>query len=131
MTKFSKYHLKEWLCQVLDVACGTGVVGKEIREAGYTLVDGLDPSKAYLEGAMDRGIFRWLILPIAVAKTFLTTRRVYCNFIDPAKPTPIPDNSYDALLCCAGFFQVHPSKIFVPKLSGKEKVLITNIKSKL
>ena len=34
-------------------------------------------------------------------------RKVYCNFIDPAKPTPIPDNSYDALLCCAGFFQVH------------------------
>ena len=113
------------------MACGTGVVGKEIRDAGYTLVDGLDPSKAYLEGAMDRGIFRWLILPIAVAKTFLTNRRVYCSFIDPVKPTPIPDNSYDALLCCAGFFQVHPSKIFFPKLSGKEKVLITNIKSKL
>ena len=49
---------KNRLCQVLDVACGTGVVGKEVREAGYTLVDGLDPSRAYLEGAMDRGIFR-------------------------------------------------------------------------
>ena len=45
---------------MLDVACGTGVVGKEIQEAGYTLVDGLDPSRAYLEGAMDKGIFRWL-----------------------------------------------------------------------
>ena len=33
-------------------------------------------------------------------------RRVYCNFVDPVTPTPIPDNSYDALLCCAGFFQV-------------------------
>ena len=51
---------KKRLCQVLDVACGTGVVGKEIQEAGYTLVDGLDPSRAYLEGAMDKGIFRWL-----------------------------------------------------------------------
>ena len=25
---------------------------------------------------------------------------------DPDTPTLIPDNSYDALLCCAGFFQV-------------------------
>ena len=71
MTKFSKYHLKEWLCQVLDVACGTGVVGKEIREAGYTLVDGLDPSKAYLEGAMDRGIFRcFAFIPLAKKHRF-------------------------------------------------------------
>ena len=54
------FSVKNGLCQVLDVACGTGVVGKEIREAGYTLVDGLDPSRAYLEGAMDRGIFRCL-----------------------------------------------------------------------
>ena len=45
---------------MLDVACGTGVVGEEVREAGYTMVDGLDPSRAYLEGAMDRGIFRCL-----------------------------------------------------------------------
>ena len=49
---------KTEFAKVLDVACGTGVVGKEIRDAGYTLVDGLDPSRAYLEGAMDRGIFR-------------------------------------------------------------------------
>ena len=28
---------------------------------------------------------------------------------DPDTPTLIPDNSYDALLCCAGFFQVTPA----------------------
>ena len=44
--------------EVLDVACGTGVVGEEIRAAGYTNVDGLDPSQGYLNGAMAKGIFR-------------------------------------------------------------------------
>lgn len=75
--------------EVLDVACGTGIVGEEIRAAGYKNVDGLDPSQGYLNGAMDKGIFR----------------KVYKAFIDPETPTPIEDDSYDALLCCAGFFQ--------------------------
>ena len=44
--------------QILDVACGTGVVGAELREAGYSQVDGLDPSQGYLNGAAARGIFR-------------------------------------------------------------------------
>ena len=44
--------------EVLDVACGTGVVGEEIKAAGYINVDGLDPSQGYLNGAMEKGIFR-------------------------------------------------------------------------
>ena len=44
--------------EVFDVACGTGVVGEEIRAAGYSNVDGLDPSQGYLNGAMAKGIFR-------------------------------------------------------------------------
>jgi len=75
--------------EILDVACGTGVVGQELKDAGYTQVDGLDPSQGYLNGAMAKGIFR----------------KVYKAFIDPDTPTSIPDGSYDAILCCAGFFQ--------------------------
>merc|ERR1712051_1097952 len=75
--------------EILDVACGTGVVAAELREAGYHNVDGLDPSQGYLNGAMAKGIFR----------------KVFRAFIDPESPTEISDNSYDALLCCAGFFQ--------------------------
>jgi len=86
--------------EVLDVACGTGVVGAEVREAGYTLVDGLDPSRAYLDGAMDRGVFR----------------KVYCNYIDQDTPTSVPDDSYDVLLCCAGFFQGLISPLAFPEL---------------
>ena len=85
---------------MLDVACGTGVVGAELRAAGYTQVDGLDPSQGYLDGAMDKGIFR----------------RVYKAFIDPDTPTPISDNTYDALVCCAGFFQGLISPMGFPEL---------------
>ena len=53
-------------------------------------VDGLDPSQAYLEGGLEKGIFR----------------RVHREFIDPERKTTIPDSTYDALLCCAGFFEV-------------------------
>ena len=66
------------------------MVAAELREAGYRNVDGLDPSQGYLNGAMAKGIFR----------------KVYRAFIDPETPTEISDNAYDALLCCAGFFQV-------------------------
>ena len=73
------------------MACGTGVVGKELRQAGYENIDGLDPSQGYLQEAEAQGIFR----------------KVFRAFIDPEKPTEIPDDTYDALLCCAGFFQVN------------------------
>lgn len=75
--------------EVLDVACGTGVVGETIRMAGYNNVDGLDPCQGYLEGAQAKGIYR----------------SVFREFIDPDSPTSLPDSSYDVLLCCAGFFQ--------------------------
>ena len=32
-------------------------------------------------------------------------RKVYRAYVDPDVPTPIPGESYDVLLCCAGFFQ--------------------------
>jgi len=76
-------------CEILDVACGTGVVSEECRLAGYKTIDGLDPCQAYLDGGMEKGIFR----------------RTFKEFIDPDRPTSIPDSSYDAILCCAGFFQ--------------------------
>ena len=30
---------------------------------------------------------------------------MYAASVDAKKPTPIPDDTYDALVCCAGFFQ--------------------------
>ena len=43
-------------------------------------------------------------LPICSAK-FGPLQHVYAASVDAKKPTPIPDDTYDALVCCAGFFQ--------------------------
>ena len=48
------------------------MVGAELREAGYSQVDGLDPSQGYLNGAAARGIFR-LELQTKVREDFTIT----------------------------------------------------------
>ena len=48
------------------------MVGAELREAGYSQVDGLDPSQGYLNGAAARGIFR-LELQTKVPEDFTIT----------------------------------------------------------
>ena len=120
------------MSQVLDVACGTGVVGEQVRQAGDTQVGRKSQktgSLTFMEVVENRFLIptRWTawtpprptwrapwteafsgVLPVYPwpRNIVFLIRRVYCNFVDPVTPTPIPDNSYDALLCCAGFFQV-------------------------
>merc|ERR1719495_1885632 len=59
--------------EILDVACGTGVVTEECIEAGYKKIDGLDPCQGYLDGGLAKGIFR----------------KVYREFIDADTKTTI------------------------------------------
>ena len=44
------------------------------------------------------------ILRIYEAKVDML-QNVYAACVDAQRPTPIPDDTYDALVCCAGFFQ--------------------------
>ena len=114
------------------MACGTGVVGEQVRQAGYNQVGRKSQKQAhslFMDLVENHFLIptRWTawtpprptwrapwteafsgVLPVYPwpRNIVFLIRRVYCNFIDPVTPTPIPDNSYDALLCCAGFFQV-------------------------
>ena len=45
---------------ILDVACGTGLVGEYMREHGYNNIDGVDFSPAMLERARERAVYRSL-----------------------------------------------------------------------
>lgn len=74
--------------KVLDLACGPGNVAFILRDHAYTNIDGLDPSQGLLDAAMEKGLYK---------KTF-------CCYVTPDTPTPIADNTYDALLCSAGMF---------------------------
>lgn len=67
---------------VLDVGCGTGLVGKELQAAGYTDIAGVDISANSLELARATGIYRQL------------------HQVDlQAGSTPFPNDAYEALVC--------------------------------
>ena len=64
---------------VLDFGCGTGLSGLALKLAGFTLIDGLDPSPEMLEGAKAKGVYRTLTL------------------LDVKDKTPISQGSYKAI----------------------------------
>jgi len=46
---------------ILDVGCGTGLVGTALAQRGYSIVDGVDISPAMLDQAERKGVYRRLI----------------------------------------------------------------------
>ena len=60
---------------ILDLACGTGLLGEEVGRHGYELVDGLDGSLGMLGQARKQGIFRDYIL--AVVEEVVIQQRLF------------------------------------------------------
>ena len=71
--------------KILDVGCGTGLVGIQLAELGYVDVDGLDFSQDMLEAARKKRVYRNLIAA------------------DLNALLELPDKSYDAMICCGTF----------------------------
>ena len=44
--------------RIIDVACGIGIVAEEIASHGYKNIDGLDPSKGYIEVAKSKKLYK-------------------------------------------------------------------------
>jgi predicted TPR repeat methyltransferase len=70
---------------ILDLGCGTGLVGEGLKDLGYETIDGVDFSGEMLKVAEKRGVYRQLLLE------------------DLTKTTSIPSGAYDAAIC-AGLF---------------------------
>jgi len=68
--------------QVLDVGCGTGLVGAALSDAGFVDVVGVDISSDSLDIAAKTGVYR------ALAEVDLTEL-----------PTSLPDELFGALIC--------------------------------
>jgi predicted TPR repeat methyltransferase len=67
---------------ILDAGCGTGLTGKALADAGFTIIDGMDVSQRSLDVAANRDVYRSL------------------EHVDMQKlPLPVKDNSYDGLFC--------------------------------
>jgi len=80
--------------KIIDVGCGTGLVGLELQKLGYTNFDGIDISKDMIDIAIGRG-YQELFLG---------------NLNDSL---PIESGSYDAALCVGVFTHGHvgPSRL--------------------
>ena len=74
---------------VIDLACGTGLVGRELNRRGYTCIDGLDLSQGMLTEAKSLGIYRELMQE------------------DLTRRTSIQDGAYPSLICVGSFASGH------------------------
>ncbi len=73
--------------RILDVACGTGLVGDELKKLGFWRIDGTDLSAEMLKVSAERGVYR---------RTFKH------DFTQPLEIS----KRYDALIC-VGLFAFH------------------------
>merc|ERR1712168_258714 len=82
---------------VLDLAAGTGLLGREIAGHGYTNIDGLDSSLGMLGKARSQGIF----------KNYINAR------LDGLGSIPVNDETYDVIASSNGFApgQIYPSPL--------------------
>ena len=131
--------------KILDMACGPGnvafIVGTpfkknwfplsgihllvpQLREHGYTNIDGLDPSSGLLAAAQEKGISAIFNRNVHISNPRQRLRdikswipglyqKTICAYVTPDIPTPIENDTYDVLLCSAGMF---PGSI-VPQVS--------------
>merc|ERR1712013_11446 len=81
--------------QILDMAAGTGLLGRELTSQGYVNIDGLDKSLGMLGQARKLSIY----------KNYIHAA------VDGLGTIPITDEAYDVIVCSNGFApgQIYPS----------------------
>lgn len=82
-------HLADRQALVLDIGCGTGLLGQALAVHGFGQIDGLDVSPEMMQVARRRGVYRELIAA------------------DLNRPLPLADAQYGAMSCCGTFTHGH------------------------
>lgn len=82
-------HFFDRSAAILDVGCGTGLAGVELKRHGFTIIDGTDLSSAMVDQAETKGIYRTLSVG------------------DISAGLDIPDNHYGAVTCVGVFAMGH------------------------
>ena len=86
--KLVEKELKDKSAEMIDIGCGTGLVGEHLKAFGFKNFDGIDISEKMLELAKARG-YRKLLLGSLNEKL------------------PLDDNSYDVTFCVGVFTHGH------------------------
>ena len=81
-------YLKDSKLKIIDVGCGTGLVGLELKNLGFSNFDGIDISQEMIDIAQGRGY-----------------NSLFLGNLN--KLLPIGSNSYDAALCVGVFTHGH------------------------
>ena len=83
-------RLKDKNSEIIDVGCGTGLVGENLKAKGFIYFDGIDISKDMLEIAKSRGY-----------------RNLFLGSLN--NRLPVLDNAYDTAMCVGVFTHGHVS----------------------
>ena len=83
-------RLKDKTAKIIDVGCGTGLVGEKLKAQDFIYFDGLDISKDMLSIAKSRGY-----------------RNLFLGSLN--KQLPVLDDAYDAAMCIGVFTHGHVS----------------------
>jgi SAM-dependent methyltransferase len=81
--------------RIIDIGCGTGLVGAELRRHGFTHIDGLDISADMLSQAAAKQVYGQLLAGDVRAGTRL------------ADGTYLADGAYEAAICVGSFAPGH------------------------
>lgn len=88
--------------RILDVGCGTGLLGKAMTKAGFAPMDGVDMSEEMLRQAEKKGVYN---------KTVLLA-------VEPeADLSPISKQPYDAICLLSSFQPGHVNPLSLEKLA--------------
>jgi SAM-dependent methyltransferase len=91
-------HLPAKDARIIDLGCGTGLVGAALAGLGYTAIDGLDLSPEMLAEARRKSVYRNLIEANLLA------------------PLDIPDNTYAAAISAGTFTTGHVNATALPEI---------------
>ena len=83
---------------MLDFGCGTGLMGIELKKAGYTNIYGIDGSPKMLEKADSKGVYRWT-WEVLVGVNKLPAGALYSPELE--------GSGFDAVFCSACLIKGH------------------------